>query len=152
MRKQCHKITILGQTGRNIVDTKKNLRNRNHYDESHFKMGFENAGENRDFKVIAKEAYIVFRGMQSMYQDKFYRDVTDKFGAPIRYDYRYVPLIYSHSFLGQAYIGAMIQKNAIDNTVRWDSEIPTFDEFMENADKVIKRYNKHGFNINLNIA
>jgi len=152
MRKKDHKTTILGRAGRKIVDVKKNLRTGNHYDESHFKMGFEDAGENRDFKVNAKESYIVYRGMQSMYQEKVYFDVSDEFGAPIRYDYRYVPLIYSHSFLGQAYIGAMLQKNAIDNTVRWDSEIPTFDEFMENADKIIKRYNKHGFNINLNIA
>jgi len=152
MRKKGHKITILGQTGLDIVNLKKKLRTYDNYNEIHFQMGFEDAGENRDFKVNAKEAYIVFRGMQSMYQDKVYREAFDEFGAPIRFDYRYVPLIYSHSFLGQAYIGAMLQKNAIDNTVRWDSEIPTFYEFMENADKVIKRYNKHGFNINLNIA
>lgn len=152
MRKKGHKITILGQAGLDIVNLKKQLRTCDNYDEIHFQMGFEDAGENRDFKVIAKEAYIVFRGMQSIYNEKVYCDIFDEFGAPIRFDYRYVPEIYSHSFLGQAYIGAMLQKNAIDNTVRWDSEIPTFDEFMENADKVIKRYNKHGFNINLNIA
>lgn len=149
MRKKDHKTTILGRAGRKIVDVKKNLRTCNHYDESHFKMGFEDAGENRDFKVNAKESYIVYRGMQSMYQEKVYFDVVK---GTLVCNYRYVPLIYGHSFLGQAYIGAMMQKNAINNSPRWDTEFPTFDEFMENADKVIKRYNKHGFDINLNIA